>query len=78
MVAAFLYSGDDPSRHPPAAFQTIVDTLPGNVNVENQRAPNGDVYVWLDRATVAKLKALRGPGEDYSDVILKVSAGAAS
>jgi hypothetical protein len=31
-----------------AAFAAIVATLPGNVNVENKRAPNGDVYVWLD------------------------------
>jgi hypothetical protein len=51
-----------------------VATLPGNVNVENQRVPNGDVYVWLDHATVAKLKALRAPGESFSDVILRVAA----
>ncbi len=59
----------------PAAFEAIAATLPGSVNVENQRAPNGDVYVWLDHATVAKLKALRGPGESYSDVILRVARG---
>jgi hypothetical protein len=41
------------------AFAAIVATLPGNVNVENKRAANGDVYVWLDPATVARLKALR-------------------
>ena len=60
----------------PDTFQAIVDTLPGNVNVENKRAPNGDVYVWLDRATVAKLKALRGPGESYSHVIMRAAATA--
>lgn len=57
----------------PAAFQAIVDALPGNVGFENQRADNGDVYVWLDHATVAKLKALRGPGESYNDVILRAA-----
>jgi hypothetical protein len=61
----------------PAAFQAIVDTLPGSVNVENQRADNGDVYVWLDPGVVAKLKAPRGPGESYSDVILRAAAGEA-
>ena len=59
----------------PEAFAAIVDTLPGNVNVENQRADNGDVYVWLDHATVAKLKAVRAARESYSDVILRVAGG---
>jgi hypothetical protein len=26
---------------------------------------------WLDHAAVAKLKALRGPGESYNDVIIR-------
>jgi hypothetical protein len=55
------------------AFAAIAETLPGNVNVENQRAPNGDYFVWLDPATVSKLKAIRGPGESYSDVVLRVA-----
>jgi hypothetical protein len=58
-----------------AAFQAIVDTLPGNVGVENQRADNGDVYVWLDPGVVAKLKAMRSAGESYSDVVLRVASG---
>ena len=56
-----------------AAFAAIVATLPGNVNVENKRAPNGDVYVWLDPATVAKLRHLRGPGDSYSDAIIALA-----
>jgi hypothetical protein len=56
-----------------AAFAAIVATLPGNVNVENKRAPNGDVYVWLDPAVIAKLKAMRAAGEDYSTVILSLA-----
>ena len=58
----------------PAAFQAIVDTLSSKVGVENPRAPNGDVYVWVDPATVAKLKAMRGPGESFSDVITRLAA----
>ena len=56
----------------PAAFEAIVATLPGNVGFENKRAPNGDWYIWLDYAAVAKLKALRGPGESHSDAILRL------
>jgi hypothetical protein len=57
----------------PEAFEAIVATLPGNVGFENQRAPNGDWYIWLDHATIAKLNALHGPGDSYSDVILRVA-----
>ncbi len=56
------------------AFAAIVATLPGSVNVENKRAPNGDVYVWLDRSTIARLDHMRGPGEAYSDAILTPAA----
>ena len=40
-----------------------------------ERAQNGDVYIWLDPGVVAKLKALRGPGESYSDAIIRVARG---
>jgi hypothetical protein len=59
-----------------AAFSAIASKLPASVGFENKRAANGDVYVWLDHATVAKLRDMRGAGEDYSDVILRVAAGA--
>jgi hypothetical protein len=29
--------------------------------------------IWLDRKFVDRLQALRGPGESYSDVILRVA-----
>ena len=57
----------------PAAFAAIVATLPGNVNVENKRAPNGNYLIWLDQPTVAKLRQLRGPGDSYSDAILRLA-----
>jgi hypothetical protein len=31
------------------------------------------VYVWLDHATVAKLRHLRGPGESFSDAIIRLA-----
>jgi hypothetical protein len=52
----------------PAAYAAIAGMLPGDVGVERARAENGDIYIWLDSAVVAKLKALHGPGESYSDV----------
>ena len=58
------------------AFQAIAATLPlGSVAVEPQRAPNGSVHIWLDHNAVAKLKALRGPGESYSDAIIRAARG---
>jgi hypothetical protein len=55
------------------AFAAIAATLPGNVAVEPERAPDGYIGIWLDHATLAKLNALRGPGESYSDAILALA-----
>jgi Predicted nucleotide-binding protein containing TIR-like domain len=48
----------------------------GTVAVEPGRLADGGVHIWLDLGVLAMLKALRGPGEIYSDVILRLSAGA--
>ena len=56
------------------AFNAIASTLPfGSVAVEPERAPDGGVGIWLDPGVVAKLRALRGPGESFSDVILALA-----
>ena len=34
----------------------------------------GEKLIWLDRAVVDRLRSLRGPGESYSDVILRLAA----
>jgi hypothetical protein len=34
---------------------------------------NGMMRIWLDRKFVDRLLELRGPGEGYSDVILRVA-----
>ena len=54
------------------AFEAIARTLPlGSVNFEAQ----GDLrHIWLDPAVLNQLRALRGPGESYSDVIMRVAA----
>ena len=56
-----------------AAFSAIASKLPAGVGFENKRAANGDWFIWLDHATVAKLKAMRGPGDSFSDVILALA-----
>jgi hypothetical protein len=60
-----------------AAFEAIATTMPlGSVSFEPQLGTKGDRQIWLDDAVVNRLKALRGPGESYSDVILRVAAEA--
>jgi hypothetical protein len=56
-----------------AAFEAIRATLPSSVGVEENRAPNGDYFIWLDPRYVDRLRALRGPGESYSDVIMRLA-----
>ena len=55
------------------AFEAICATLPlGSVAVEPSYNEPGQRLVWLDPAVVNKLRAMRGPGESYSDVILRL------
>jgi hypothetical protein len=55
------------------AFAAIAATLPGSVSFENKTNARGERCVWLEPAVVARLRALRGLGESYSDVILRVA-----
>jgi hypothetical protein len=58
-----------------AAFDAIAATLAlGSVSFENKTNEKGERLVWLDRSVVDRLRALRGPSESYSDVILRVAA----
>jgi hypothetical protein len=57
-----------------AAFEAITRTLPlGSVAVEPEANAKGQRLVWLDPVIVDRLAAMRGPGEDYSDVILRLA-----
>jgi hypothetical protein len=57
-----------------AAFDAIAATLPlGSISFESEVDDNGDRLIWLPRSVVDRLKAIRGPGESYSDVILRVA-----
>jgi hypothetical protein len=58
-----------------AAFDAISRTLPlGSVSFENATNERGERYVWLAPTVVNRLRSLRGPGESYSDVILRLAA----
>jgi hypothetical protein len=59
-----------------AAFEAIAATLPlGNVGCENGVNEKGERYVWLAPQVVDRLRAMRGPGESYSDVIMRTAKG---
>jgi hypothetical protein len=70
-----------PRNHAPlaitqAAFEAIASTLPlGSVSYENEANERGERLVWLDHAVLTRLRAMRGPGESYSDVILRAAEG---
>ena len=56
-----------------AAFEAIASTLPSSVGYERIRAPDGEYHVWLEPRFVDRLRAMRDPGERYSDVILRLA-----
>jgi hypothetical protein len=57
-----------------AAYEAIARTLPlGSVAVEPYFNERGERVVWLDEVWVDRLGAIRGPGESYSDVILRLA-----
>ena len=58
-----------------AAFDAIARTMPfGSVNFEAGVDDKGERYIWLPRAVVDRLRSLRGRGESFSDVILRLAA----
>jgi hypothetical protein len=58
------------------AYLAICATLPlGSAMVEPEVDAKGERRIWLEPAAVDKLARLRGPGESYSDVILRLAAG---
>jgi hypothetical protein len=57
-----------------AAYKAIAATLPfGSVCVEPEAGTKGERTIWLEPRVLDQLKALRGPGESYSDVILRLA-----
>jgi hypothetical protein len=61
-----------------ATFEAIAATLPfGSIGFEREPAGDGERQIWLEPHILNKLRHLRGPGESYSGVILRLAAGEA-
>jgi hypothetical protein len=61
-----------------AAFEAIKATLPlGSVAYEAEVTAKGERLIWIEPSVVDRLKATRGPGESYSDVILRLASESA-
>jgi hypothetical protein len=56
-----------------AIIERFLATQGGSVSYENASNTKGERYVWLDPKVVEHLRALRWPGESYSDVILRLA-----
>jgi hypothetical protein len=55
------------------AFEAIAATLAlGSVGFEREASEKGERLIWVEASVVDKLTALRGPGESYSDVIMRL------
>jgi hypothetical protein len=55
------------------AYEAIKATLPAAA--ARSVGPDGEIRIWLDHDVVDGLRALRRPGESYSDVILRLAKG---
>jgi hypothetical protein len=56
-----------------AAYDAICATLPlGSVGYEPELNAKGEMHIWIDQRQADKLAAMRGPGESYSDAILRI------
>jgi hypothetical protein len=61
----------------PEAFEAIARTLSlGSMSFENNANDRGERLIWLQPNVVNRLRTMVGPGESYSDVILKLVADA--
>jgi hypothetical protein len=59
----------------PEAFAAVEATLPlGTVGVEPKPNEKGEREILLDDGALNRLRPMRGPGESYSDVILRLAA----
>ena len=58
-----------------AAYEAIAAKLSlGSVGYEPALDENGERLIWVDAAVADHLTAMRGPGESYSDAILRLAA----
>jgi hypothetical protein len=58
----------------PAAFAALKATLPKGSKAELSPVGQGEYLVTFPNGVLDRLRALRGPSESYSDVILRLAA----
>jgi hypothetical protein len=56
------------------AYAAIAATLPAASVPEKEIVPDREYLVWLARGVVNRVRAVRAPGETFSDVILRLAA----
>jgi hypothetical protein len=56
------------------AHEALKARIPRIDQAPMSKGRNGKIRIWVDRKIVDRLLELRGPGESYSDVILRVAA----
>jgi hypothetical protein len=56
-----------------AAYDAISSGVPEDSRLPALPSPQGGFYLWLDKVTLNKLSAARGPREGYSEAILRLA-----
>ena len=56
-----------------AAYAVLCEGVAPERRLPALPSPSGGFYLLLDKTTLAKFSRTRGPGESYSDVILRWS-----
>ena len=57
----------------PAAYTATLATHPASTGLKQNRAPNGDFYVWFEPQYVRQLHGTRKLGETFREVILRLA-----
>jgi predicted CopG family antitoxin len=55
------------------AYEALKARIPRIDQAPTSKGRNGTMRIWVDRKFVDRLLVLRGPGESYSDVILRLA-----
>ena len=57
------------------AYEDLKARIPRIDEVRTPQGGNGKMRIWVDRKIVDRLLELRDPGENYSDIILRLAKG---
>jgi hypothetical protein len=55
------------------AYAALCAGVPEPRRLPAQGSPTGGFYLWLDKMTLNRLRAFRGPGEDFSAAIVRMA-----